>query len=326
MSSYDKLIEKLKRKLDGYGSGESEIAKLYDLAKVNRKKQFEAELDAASNERKALVRDAGIKKMKNEKDIAQLQESRGLSASGEAITEVLNRERIEADMIKSANEGYADSITKLQNGYDGDISKLEFEEAKAEEAEKNKIEGEILELEKQKIKEEKNVGNDAASDIYEPTVSENTLASRLFGMFKGSDGKLTADGKRELDSYLERLREENGLSDEYMKNVLFALKSYGYDKVKDENAGYDGSFESLEKLASENASKVEDAMYQFYRGRGASDGEAMAEAKQHAIKAKLDVIYKHSVSREQFIYLARKMGSSMSTIYRYFDTIDTSKK
>ena len=265
-----------------------------------------------------------------------------MTSSGEAIGEALNRELIEANAIGAANEELTDGIKKLKSGYDSDIQKLNESEAKERRDAISDIEDKIFELEKQKIKDENskvgtnnsgsgasggsNSGNGNGNEVFKPSLSESTLATRLFNMFKNSDGKLTADGKRELDLYLEKLREENSLSDEYMRNLIFALNSYGYDKVEAGDIVNDGSFETLARLANERATKVEDSMYKFYRGRGVSDDEAMAEAKKQAIWAKLDYLYRNSETRDQFINYARNTGSSMSTIYRYFDRIDTINK
>lgn len=341
MSSYDDLISRLKKQLESYGSAESELAKLYNEARNNRKAQYESDSNELAKMRDASVRAAGINKLKSEKDLAQIHESRGLTSSGEAIGEALNRELIEANAVANANEELSDGLKNLKSGYDSDIQKLNESEEKERRDAISKFEDKIFDLEKQKIKDENakannsssgssnnsssNSGNSGTDDVFKPSLSESTLATRLFNMFKNSDGKLTADGKRELELYLEKLRKDNGLSDEYMKNLIFALNSYGYNSVSDTDEN-DGTFNSLERIANERAAKVEDSMYKFYRGRGASESEAMAEAKQHAIWAKLDYIYKNSTSRDQFIYYARKMGSSMSTIYRYFDRIENINK
>ena len=329
MSTYKNIIEKLKKKLDGFGSVESEIAKRYETAKAERKKEFDAERISIAEARDAKIRDAATNKLKSEKDLSQIHEARGLTRSGEAIGEALNRELIEAAAVRDANADFSKSEDELKKRFESDVNELNLAEQKEKQEEREKIEDKILELEVADAKESGDAsssggGNDD-DDEYEPSISESVLATRLFNTFKNSNGKLTADGSRELGLYLEKLREENNLSDDYMKNLIFALKSYGYENGFEEEE-LDGTFESLEQFANERSAKVEDAMYRFYRARGANDGEAMAEAKKQAIWAKLDVIYRNSVSREQFIYLARKMGSSMSTIYRYFDRIEDINK
>lgn len=336
MSGYEDIISKLKKKLENFGSVESEIAKLYETAKNERTKEYEKARAEIAQKRDDAIRAASINKKKSEKDLSQFHEARGLTSSGEAINEALNRELIEAGAIREAKAEHSKNEDALKDSYESDINTLKQNELKNVLDEKEKLEDEILELEKMQLKANNGSSNSGSnsnngtgaiegSGDYEPTISESVLATRLFNMFKGSDGELTAGGKRELELYLEKLREENNLSDEYMKNLIFALKSYGYDKVSDDEE-LDGTFDSLERAANASEAKVEDLMYRFYRGRGASESEAMTEAKKHAIWAKLDVIYKNSVSREQFIYYARKMGSSMSTIYRYFDRVEDVNK
>ena len=335
MSGYDTLIEKLKKKLEAAGSVESEIAKQYSMAKEEAKKRYEESRASLLKNRDGAIAEAAASKLKAEKDIAQFHEARGLTRSGEAIDEALNRELIEANAIRDTMAEHSEGEEKLKKQLDDEVAALESAELKDIQGKKEKLEDEILELEKQKLKEgDSVVGEDGGTsggggdslDDYEPSISESMLATRLFNMFKNSDGKLSSDGSRELQLYVEKLREDNGLSDEYMKNLLFALKSYGYDPADDGDDEIDGTFESILRAANNSSAKVEDMMYRFYRGRGAKDGEAMAEAKKHALWAKLDVIYKNSTSREQFIYYARKSGSSMSTIYRYFDRIEDVNK
>lgn len=335
MSGYDAIIEKLKKKLEGFGSIESEIAQRYEAAKDERKKEYELERAELIKSRDSAISDAATRKLKSEKDIAQIHESRGLTRSGEAIGEALNRELIEANSIRDAQKELYEGTKARWDRYDNDIRSLDESEKEEKRSEKEKLEDQIFELEKANVKDGGSStsssgatdGDDGDIGDYEPSISESVLATRLFNMFKNSDGKLTAGGSRELELYLEKLREDNGLSDEYMKNLIFALKSYGYDNANtDEDEGLDGSFDSLERAANNSSAKVEDMMYQFYRGRGATESEAMTAAKKHAIWAKLDVIYRNSVSRDQFIYYARKMGSSMSTIYRYFDRVEDINK
>lgn len=333
MNTYNDIIEKLKKKLNGFGSVEAEITKRYEAARTNRTKEYESQIGAITKRRDEKIHDAAINKLKSEKDISQIHEARGLTRSGEAIGEALNREIIEAAAVRDANAEYLKSEDALKSEFDSDINELNVAKQNEISEEREKLEDKILELEIKDAQKGDSIDSDGNGgdndggtvDEYEPSISESVLATRLFNTFKNSDGKLTAAGSRELGLYLEKLREENKLSDDYMKNLIFALKSYGYDNGT-EDEELDGTFESLERLANERSAKVEDTMYRFYRGRGAHDGEAMAEAKKHAIWAKLDVIYKNSVSREQFIYLARKMGSSMSTIYQYFDRIEDINK
>lgn len=335
MTSYERLINKLKTRLDNYGKIESELTGLYEEAKKRRKTKLLEDTKKLDEVRNDIIRNASVTSLKNEKNLAQHHESRGLSSSGESVAEKLNRDVIEANAEIEANREFFEGKRALEEKFQDDILELDTKRLSEVEKGRQKLQDEILELEKLEAKDDGIKDTDSGSggvegdgvggEVFEPSISENTLATRVFDLFKNEDGRLDTDSRRELEFFLDKIREENSLSDEYMKNVIFSLRSLGYVPSGDKEE-VDGSIEAIERMADEAGARMEASFYQLLKRRGATDGEAMAEARKQGIWAKLDVIYRNSTSRDSFIYTARKLGSSMSTIYQYFDRIDAINK
>lgn len=341
--AYTQTVASLKTAIDGYDSEEKKLSELYTQAKQHALESYNAQ---KAELEKAYLKDrntAAADVSREEKNYMQFLSSRGLGSSGEASQAKLNSginlsnslselSRSRLTSLADLSESYSEKSAEIENDYmeaASDISEKRVSAlAKLAEAEAAKeAADEQTKLYEESLKNQDTDGGGASDDsesgAYVPSVSAKDMAKQIVAL--ASDGRDTieySDQNYTVHRYLEKLKSDYDIDDEYMKNLEFCLKSYGY-------TGIDG----VSFLVQGVADKAEDyyqEMYQKYisfYSQISSDGSYIKRsAREIASDLQLTYVYTHVKTIDEFYKACYLLGFSTARIEEYRKHIDEAVK
>ena len=319
MAFYD-TIEALKAELKGYSDDEHRIAELYRSAVKNNQKsyndssaQIEARYEYDRNQ-------AYADNARDERNTMNMLASRGLGFSGEAAQAKLNSNTVLANRLgalaRSKNEA-----DKNRLGLMADIAALESDKEQHDAslaAEKDMFDRELY----AKYHSGKNNGsnggngsngsnssngsNGSISELsgFTPDISPKDLAKLMVTNATDDNYIETDDDEYLINRYMLDIYENYGVDDEYMNELVFMLKAYGYDDV------------SLDELRVQVITRDADEYYKesykqtvdLYISEGMEENSARTAARQEATRKKLEYIKRRCKSDDEFINCCKQLG------------------
>lgn len=156
-----------------------------------------------------------------------------------------------------------------------------------------------------------------------PNISAKELAKQLISTASG--GKSSIDNSHaqqySINKYLLELTEKYNVSDEYLNELIFMLRTQGYEDVGEANRRIDViTYDAISYYYS-----MYDKYYNQYIKRGVSESKAASEAKKTASGAQMDYIYKNSRDKNEFKKCCKELGISTTDVQTYLNEIEANE-
>ena len=327
--AYNDAIESLKKALEGYSEEEERIKALYAKARNALETGYGEEI--AANERDRLAKradaEADVKRQERNGDIMLAQ--RGLSFSGEAAQSrlgsalALNKRLAEID---SAHEQSKRELAKTQSE---NLLKTDAEEAKrtAEAREsKNRTLRDIAGLEAKRDAEEARVIRGAAEEAqadlteenggYRPPITARVLAEQMVNSVNSKGYVSKAWEMKRIAEKLEELTKGYDIDKDYLDDLIFSLRAYGYTEPKKETRS------STEILADEAETFYKSSYATTYAAcqmAGFPESYSAAHAKEKASEKLFDYLYERVTDAKDFRNICTVLGISNAAANEYLE-------
>ena len=239
-----------------------------------------------------------------------------------------NAERLRE--VQKGRDGLNATIADILAEREDNAAKIAAE--KELQAAKLKAEKEMLEAELKakynyssggKAASESNGANTSASGVYSPAMSAKELAKALISTASGGGSSVDSSHAQQysINKYLLELTDKYGVSDEYLNDLIFVLRSYGYEDVGASKRRTDViTYEAITYYYNEY-----DRYYDNYVKRGMSEGKAHSEAQKTAENAQLEFIYKNSRDTREFKDCCNDIGISSTAIQTFLNEKESQK-
>ncbi len=346
---YSDSIEALKAGLQQYSENEKKLTELYKQAIINAEAEYKSAVKQVNDQYKRDRNEAYADTVREERNLNNSLAARGLGFSGEAAQAKLNSNIILANRLGAINRGKVDAETKLALDLSDKKNELSIDNAerlrevqkgrdslnatianilaeREDNAAKLKAEKEMLEAElKAKYNYSsggKNAGasngsNTSADGGYTPAMSAKELAKALISTASGGGSSVDSSHAQQysINKYLLELTDKYGVSDDYLNDLIFVLRSYGYEDVGASKRRTDViTYEAITYYYNEY-----DKYYDNYVKRGMSEGKAHSEAKKTAESAQLEFIYKNSRSTQEFKDCCNDIGINSTAVQAFLN-------
>lgn len=159
-------------------------------------------------------------------------------------------------------------------------------------------------------------GEDLLEDIlngYMPDITPKDLAKLM--VTNATDDNFITDEKGDylINKYLLDMYENYDMDSDYMKELIFMLKAYGYDQI--DLSGMRVKVISHEAKAYYDESYVSN--YDRYARAGASEADARSNARASARRSQLEYIRSRVSSLDEFLQCCKNAGISDSEANEY---------
>ncbi|HBL83857.1 MAG: hypothetical protein A2Y17_08045 [Clostridiales bacterium GWF2_38_85] len=336
MADYNKLINEVKSKLAALNSPDSELKKLYKQAIEQSKTEYNAKQAELLQELKQAENDSSAKSLIKKKNNQQKAESSGLSGAGiNAVIDESRKDKLNSE-ITELEADIAEEQSELDSEYKDSDAKLTVEQEKAIVKEQTSLEKELERLEtakakasadaieateKQAEKEAKEKAEAEKSAKYKPTISAKELAKTLISRFSGKAEALKA--------YLDELTAENDFDEDYLKDLMFSFKAYGWGadeavETKPENEKTN-SLVDESKLVFESKAVYKDLyekVYKTFKKQGSRGPNLTEKAAKFAQIGQMDFFYKSTATTDEFEALCKAVNMSDSDIADYYKRVE----
>lgn len=151
-----------------------------------------------------------------------------------------------------------------------------------------------------------NGSNGSISELsgFTPDISPKDLAKLMVTNATDDNYIETDDDEYLINRYMLDIYENYGVDDEYMNELVFMLKAYGYDDV------------SLDELRVQVITRDADEYYKesykqtvdLYISEGMEENSARTAARQEATRKKLEYIKRRCKSDDEFINCCKQLG------------------
>lgn len=150
----------------------------------------------------------------------------------------------------------------------------------------------------------------------DPEIKAATLAKQLVSSAGGSGKGLTLRQQAAVKDLLDNVLANYRLSETYENELLFNLRSMGYDPTTAATA--DSVTAELRKEAEKTYNVSYRVAYNLYTHVGYTGEEVAKRAQRNARDTQLRYLYEHSRDEDQFEYVAGELGlsGSLSAFYR----------
>ncbi len=150
----------------------------------------------------------------------------------------------------------------------------------------------------------------------DPEIKAASLAKQLVSSAGGSGKGLTLRQQAAVKELLDNVLANYRLSDAYETELLFNLRSMGYDPATAATA--DSVTEELRRQAEKTYNVSYRAAYNLYNHSGYTGEDVAARAQRSARNTQLRYLYEHSRDEDQFEYVAGVLGLSslLNSFYR----------
>ncbi len=227
--------------------------------------------------------------------------------------------------IQKGRDNLNASIASIIAEREDNANKLRAEQAMREAELKAKIEMYEAELKAKYgagTKSENGSSSKADSETdfgYNPGITAKELASRLISTASG--GKSSIDGSQaqqySINKYLLELADKYGASDDYINDLIFILRSHGYEDIGEPKRRIDViTYDSFSYYYD-----TYDRYYDNYIARGISEELAQREAKKLATSSQLQYIYDNSKNTSEFKNCCKEAGISTTDMQTFLNNI-----
>lgn len=326
MSEYSKEIEEIKQQLAALGSYDEQLEKLYRNAVAESERAYTEGVAANNALAEQKKREASEEKYADRLNFGQYAADRGLSKSGESVQAELNRTLIEANKRTAADTAAASANAQLKSQLDSDVAALNSEKAEKlmqySQSERERLNERLEDLLDMEYTAEGSPGNSSdgndadTTEPYTPKLSASSLAQALMERFSGGNDELSEYQSSMIKEYLQKAREDDGLGDDYIRDVEFVLKTHGYDP----GVLSDLSSTELEEIKTQ-AERAYDNIYRIVEKiNGPRMNQTLAKlgAEEEAAQAALSQIYSRVYNITQFETVAKELGYTPVQINEFY--------
>lgn len=319
--AYSNPTEALKEMLRGYSEEENTLIELYgnaiklnEQAKTDKLKALDASYRADRN-------DAYSDSMRDGRNTQLALSSRGLGFSGEAAQARLNSDMALSNRLGDLALENAKNKSDVINESDKYLLDLKLEEADKRadlSKRKNSVIADMTKIINDSAPNNqsgKNDGNttvnttvngggngnrveeEESSPFFTPETKPKDLA-RLAVQNATGDNYIKSEYDAHLvNKYLLELQENYNLSEEYMKELIFMLKAYGYEELEPKEL----KLRVITKEATEMLDDCYQDRYRQYTDSGMPGVSARRYAMSAAVNDVLEMIYKNTENRAEFL-------------------------
>lgn len=335
---YKELIEQTKKALESYSKADEELEELYRQAKERNQKSYELSKQQLAEQYYQDRNQAAAKAQLDEKNMSEFLAARGLASSGESVQAKIDSNMALHNTLSGLAKENMKALGELEKARLEQENQLDLSlaEKKLElNKQKNALSDQIEQL-KKALENSKQSGKTAdsgkksgstntgtkddndTSEKFVPSTSAKDVAKNLVETY-GSGGKITTDlQKSKIKKHLESLMQNDGVDEDYIKNIIFNLKSYGYTELSD---AYADSVIAAEE-ASNYYSKLYHELYEIYIRGNRTAEKASEMAKNKAKSLMLDYIYERSRTIAAFENTAKLAGVSQTELEAYYQKLD----
>ena len=230
-----------------------------------------------------------------------------------------------AEKIREVQKGRDDLNAKIASiiaEREDNAAKIKAEKEMAEA--KLKAEMEMLELELN-AKNNNSSGNgvgssggQAGGSGYTPTMTAKELAKALITTASGGGSSIDGSHAQQysINKYLTELTDKYKVSEEYVNDLIFVLRSYGYEDVGESKRRTDViTYEAITYYYNQY-----DKYYDLYINRGFNEGKAHTEAKKAAQNEQLEYIYENSRNTYEFKECCNDIGISLTEVTSFLNS------
>lgn len=322
--NYSDLVEQTKKELMKHSDTAAILADMYNRARQSYENTYKASAEELTKDYEAKRNAASAQQKLNDKNTDELMAARGLAYSGESAQAKINSNIALANTLSSLASDHTEALTGLKKQKDEKIADLDMEYSEKRIQADKALTDDAIKMAQDKIKYGEVTIDGAGSSadgegdgIFTPEMSANQLATNIVKRF-GTGGKVQkAEENLNIYQYLRDLRERYSFTDEYLNKLTFALDALGYiginadglhvaTVVNSGNLEYDDSYE--------NAMHVAKKLYYDHDDRN-------NYAKKRANMDRLDYIYTHCNTSEQFYSACRLLDMSNQEIEEYLRTV-----
>ncbi len=336
---YKELIELTKKALESYSQADEELEALYRQAKERNQKSYELSKQQLAEQYYENRNQAAAKAQLDAKNMHEFLAARGLASSGESVQAKIDSNMALNNTLASLAKENMRALTELEKAKLEKENELDLSLAEKKLAlnrQKDALADQIEQYKKALENSAKQGGsadggkkggsaNDDAKDNdkpsekpFVPSTSAKDVAKNLVETY-GSGGKITTDlQKSKIKKYLETIAQNDDIDEDYIKNIIFNLKSYGYTDLSD---AYADSVIAAEEAAN-YYNKLYRELYEFFiRGnRTAEKADEMAKSKARSLM--LDYIYERSRTLAAFENTAKLAGITQKELDEYYQKLD----
>jgi len=346
---YNELIEQTKKALESYSKADTELEELYRQAKERNNKSYELSKNQLAEQYYEDKNQAASRAALSAKDMNEFLAARGLATSGESVQAKLDSNMALNSALSGLAKSNMQSLTELEKQRLEKESELDMSlaEKKLElNKQKNTLSDQIEQLKKALENSNKSTDDNKSNDNnkstnsdkknnngttdnnktkddttekpYVPSTSAKDIAKNILETF-ASGGKITTDLQRsQIKKYLQSLVKNDGVDEDYIKDIVFILKTYGYSDISE---AYADSVIAA-KDAAEYYNKMYNDYYEIYvRGNRTAD-KASSMAKSKAKTLMLDYIYERSRTIAAFESAAKQSGVTQAELEEYYQRLN----
>ncbi len=334
--NYNDLIEQTKKALESYSKADAELEELYRQVKERSNKSYELSKQQLAEQYYEDKNQAAAKAKLDEKDMSAFLAARGLASSGESVQTKIDSDMALNKMLSSLAKENIRTLSELEkerlekeNELDLSLAEKKLELNKQKSALSDQIEQLKKALENSKQTDSKPAtgssgtgksGNQSESSekTFIPSTSAKDIAKNIVETY-GTEGRITSDlQKGQIKKYLQSLIKNDGVDEDYIKDIVFNLKTYGYTDISDNYADA--------VLAAEEANKYYDKLYyelyELYIKTNKTAEKASLMAKSKAKALMLDYIYERSRTIAAFESAAKAAGVTQKELEEYYQRLN----